>query len=132
MKIFEAARVREIDRYTISNEPIDSIDLMERAATRLTGWYVRHFKTNNKVVIFAGPGNNGGDAMAMARMLAERQFRIDCYLLSMGTLSENCATNRDRLLSQGKVDMVEFSDEDPLPAINPEDVVVDGIFGSCH
>jgi len=130
MKIFEASRVREIDQYTIIHEPVESIDLMERAATRLTGWYVRHFKTNRKVVIFAGPGNNGGDAMAMARMLAERQFRVDCYILAFGMLSENCATNRDRLLSQGKVDLVEISDEDPLLTINPEDVVVDGIFGS--
>ena len=130
MKIFDALRVREIDQYTTIHEPVESIDLMERAATRLTGWYVRHFNTSQRVVIFAGPGNNGGDALAMARMLAERQFRVDCYLLTFGKFSKDCAINRNRLLSQGKVDLKEISDEDPLPAINSEDVVVDGIFGS--
>ena len=58
MKIYDAVRVREIDNYTIMKEPVESIDLMERAATRLAGWYVRHFNTSRRVVIFAGPGNN--------------------------------------------------------------------------
>jgi len=86
MKIFKAEQVREIDAYTVKNEPIRSIDLMERAATRLTGWYVRYYHTNQKVMIFAGPGNNGGDALAMARMLADRQFRVECFLLRFGKL----------------------------------------------
>lgn len=130
MKIFEADRVREIDAYTIRHEPVDSIDLMERAATRLAGWYVRHFHTDRKVVVFAGPGNNGGDALAMARMLAERQFRIECYLLGFGKLSEDCSINRQRLLDQGRVDLKEIREGDNLPDITKKDVVVDGIFGS--
>ena len=80
MKIFEAAQVRIIDAYTIEHEPVKSIDLMERASIRLTGWYVRHFHTDQRVLIFAGPGNNGGDALAMARLLAERQYRVQCYI----------------------------------------------------
>ena len=130
MKIFRADQVREIDAYTIKNEPVRSIDLMERAASRLTGWYVRHFHTNRKVVIFAGPGNNGGDALAMARMLAGRQFRVECYLLKFGTLSEDCAINLERLREQGLVKMFETGEHDPLPEIDRMDVVVDGIFGS--
>ena len=130
MKIFRADQVREIDAYTIKNEPVRSIDLMERAASRLTGWYVRHFHTNRKVVIFAGPGNNGGDALAMARMLAGRQFRVECYLLKFGTLSEDCAINLERLREQGLVKIFETGEHDPLPEIDRMDVVVDGIFGS--
>ncbi|MCK4751657.1 MAG: NAD(P)H-hydrate epimerase, partial [Bacteroidales bacterium] len=130
MKIFEGAQIREIDAYTIRHEPVDSIDLMERAAIRLTGWYVRHFHTDQKVVIFAGPGNNGGDALAMARMLAERQFRVECYLLLCGTLSEDCSINRQRLLDQGLVALKEIREGEGLPAIDNQDVVVDGIFGS--
>jgi len=114
MKIFRAEQVREIDAYTIKNEPIRSIDLMERAAMRLTGWYVRHYHTDRKVVVFAGPGNNGGDALAMARMLAERQFRVECF----------------RLKEQARVKLYEIDDQDLLPEIAKEDVVVDGIFGS--
>lgn len=130
MKIFKASLVREIDAYTIRHEPIKSIDLMERAATRLTGWYVRHFHTNRKVVIIAGSGNNGGDAIAMARMLAERQFRVECFLLVFGKLSPDCSTNKDRLIEQGMVKLREIGEGDPLPEIKKDDVVVDGIFGS--
>jgi NAD(P)H-hydrate epimerase len=130
MKIFEAARVREIDHYTIKNEPVASIDLMERAASRLAGWYVRHFQTDRKVVVIAGPGNNGGDALALARLLAERQYRVECYLLAFGNLSDDCALNRDRLKDQGLVDLKELKDGDPLPDFGPKSVVVDGIFGS--
>ncbi|MCK5137652.1 MAG: NAD(P)H-hydrate dehydratase [Bacteroidales bacterium] len=130
MKIYDAVRVREIDNYTIMKEPVESIDLMERAATRLAGWYVRHFNTSRRVVIFAGPGNNGGDALAMARLLAESQFRVDCYLLGFGRISEDCAINRDRLLSQGRAGLEEIGEGDILPEIDSQDVVVDGIFGS--
>lgn len=130
MKIFTAAQVREIDAYTIRHEPIKSIDLMERAAMRLTGWYVRHYHTDRKVVIFAGPGNNGGDALAMARMLADRQFRVECYLLRSGSLSEDCRTNLQGLKEQGEVKLRELGESDDLPPLESADVVVDGIFGS--
>ena len=73
MKIFPADKVQIIDQYTIENEPIASIDLMERAASRLKDWFVQHYRIDRRVVVLAGPGNNGGDALAIARMLAARQ-----------------------------------------------------------
>lgn len=125
-----ASQVREIDEYTIRHEPVASIDLMERAAMRLAGWYVRHFHIDRKVKIVAGPGNNGGDALAMARLLADRQYRIECFLLTFGRLSEDCAVNKKRLEEQGLVDLVEVNEGEKLPSIGGQDVVVDGIFGS--
>ncbi len=130
MKIFRASDLRSIDQYTIDHEPIKSIDLMERAAAQLTGWYVRHFKTDRRVLVFAGPGNNGGDALALARMLADRQYRVRCYLLKFGKLSEDCAINRLRLMNQSLVEFSALSEGDELPEIEDGDVVVDGIFGS--
>jgi hydroxyethylthiazole kinase-like uncharacterized protein yjeF len=130
MKIFESSQVRQIDGYTIEHEPVHSIDLMERAAIRLAGWYVRHFHVNQRVIIFAGPGNNGGDALALARLLAERQFRVECYLLRFGSPSPDGLVNRQRLEAGGLVKLVELGEQDPLPETEPGDVVVDGIFGS--
>ena len=131
MKIFPASKVREIDAYTIKHEPIESIDLMERAASRLTGWYVRHFKTDRRVVISAGPGNNGGDALAMARMLAARQYRVICYLLNpKNKRSGDNETNLRRLKEQGIVHVEELKEGNPLPGFRQGDVLVDGIFGS--
>lgn len=130
MKIFKAEQVRLIDAYTIENEPVKSIDLMERASVRLAGWYVRHYHTDQQVLIFAGPGNNGGDALAMARLLADRQFRVKCFLLDFGRPSKDNTLNKERLLSQNKVELVEIRAGDSLPLIESLDVVVDGIFGS--
>ena len=117
MKIFDAVKVQDIDAYTILNEPIDSIDLMERAVSRLTGWYVRHFHTDQEIMMFAGPGNNGGDALALARLLGERQYRVRCFLLAFGKLSEDCSINKERLIAQGLVELQEIGEEDPLPEI---------------
>ncbi len=130
MKIFRATQVQEIDAFTITNEPVVSEELMERAALRLTGWYVRHYHIDQRVLIFAGPGNNGGDALAMARQLAERQYRVECFLLNFGKLSKDCALNKQRLLDQGLVEFSVIGEGDPLPNIDAGDVVVDGIFGS--
>lgn len=72
MKIFPSSSIKKLDAYTIENEPIASIDLMERAATALTKAITDRWNTETPVTIFAGPGNNGGDALAVARMMAEK------------------------------------------------------------
>lgn len=131
MKIFPADSVREIDSYTIQHEPIKSIDLMERAANRLTDRFVRHYKVNRHVVVFAGPGNNGGDALAMGRMLFARQYRVTVYLVSSsGKLSEDCHVNLERIEEAGSVPVNRISKSKDFPAIQAGDVLVDGLFGS--
>ncbi len=131
MKVIPSARIREIDQYTIEHEPIASIDLMERAATRLNGWYVRHLGIDRKVIVVAGPGNNGGDALALARMLAERQYQVVCFVIDLGRkMSKDCSVNLERLQKQGRVKSVMIREKSDLPEIGSGDVVVDGIFGS--
>ncbi len=130
MKIFDAETIKEIDAYTIKHEPVESIDLMERAAARLTGWYVRHYHTDRRVLVFAGPGNNGGDGLAMARQLARRQYRVTCAVLQFGKRSTDNAANLKRLRDQGLVEISEVGEGDPLPEIRHDDVVVDAVFGS--
>ena len=72
MKIFRTEQIRQIDSDTMRYEPIASIDLMERAARTLTDAILQRFGgEGNFFAIFAGPGNNGGDALAIARMLEE-------------------------------------------------------------
>jgi NAD(P)H-hydrate epimerase len=131
MKIFPAETVKKIDSYTIRHEPIASIDLMERAAMRLTDRFVRHYKINRRVLVFAGPGNNGGDALAMARLLSLRQYKVMvCLVASPGKLSEDCHENLKRLEETGKVPVTWVQSEKDFPAIPAGDVLVDGLFGS--
>lgn len=131
MKIFPAEAVREIDSYTIAHEPIKSIDLMERAAASLTDRFVRHYKVNRPVMVFAGPGNNGGDALAMARMLSMRQYRVAVYLVSSsGKLSDDCQVNLDRIGESDDIPVKHIRERADFPEIHPGEVLVDGLFGS--
>jgi len=83
MKILTAAQIREADAYTIKNEPISSIKLMDRAADELVTWLIVHIKifTRFEYTFFCGVGNNGGDALVMARIFKERKFRAKIYIV---------------------------------------------------
>ena len=76
MNIFTSAQIKELDKYTIENEPISSLNLMERAAQTMTRVITERWGTTTPVVVFAGPGNNGGDALAVARLMAEQGYQV--------------------------------------------------------
>ena len=112
MKIFTSAQIHELDNYTIEHEPISSIDLMERAAKALTVAVMAEWSTATPIVVFAGPGNNGGDALAMARMLVEQSYNVTAYLFNIsGHLSEDCAANKARLLEKRAKTLIEVKEE---------------------
>ena len=82
MKIFPSSSIKKLDAYTIEHEPIASIDLIERAAQALTKAITERWDITTPVTVFAGPGNNGGDALAVARMLAEKEYKVEAYLFN--------------------------------------------------
>lgn len=91
MKILTGAQIHELDNYTIEHEPIASIDLMERAARAIMLAITQQWSQSTPIVVFAGPGNNGGDALAVARMLTEKGYIVDTYLFNIhSNLSEDC------------------------------------------
>ena len=132
MKIFTSSQIHELDKYTIENEPISSIDLMERAAIALTQAIMDTWDAETPVVVFAGPGNNGGDALAVARMLAERYYSVEAFLFNTsGHLSPDCEENRDRLRAQHNIKaFTEVVQEFDPPVLTKDVLVVDGLFGS--
>ena len=81
MKFFSTSQIRELDKFTIEHEPIASIDLMERAAEALYFEFIGNFPYQQPVCIFAGPGNNGGDALALARILLKSGFEVSVRLV---------------------------------------------------
>lgn len=132
MKIFTATQIRELDRFTIEHEPIKSVDLMERAARALT-WTISETWSNEvPFVVFAGPGNNGGDALAVARMLAEKGYKLSVYLFNISNkLSEDCAINRQRIVDGNRIkSFTEVKDEFDPPRLEKGTVIIDGLFGS--
>ena len=82
IKIFPTIQIKELDAYTIENEPIASIDLMERASQALAKAISERWGAETPFTVFAGPGNNGGDALAVSRLLAEQGYRVEVYLFN--------------------------------------------------
>lgn len=131
MKILSSPQLKELDKYTIVHEPIASIDLMERAAIALTNAIVRRWDKSFEIVVFAGPGNNGGDALAIARMLSKRGYHVEVFLFNTkGNLSEECQTNLNRLKTCGSVYFTEISTQFDPPTLTERHLVIDGLFGS--
>lgn len=129
MKFFHAAAIREIDLYTIEHEPIASIDLMERAARALTTAILNRY-AGCDFAVFAGPGNNGGDGLAVARMLFSAGCKVAVWLINpKGKLSPDCAANLERLRSM-PVEVCEVRDSLSMPQLVPGTVIVDALFGS--
>ena len=130
MKIFTSHQIRLLDRYTIAHEPISSIDLMERAASALYNKFVVLFSVQRPVLIFAGPGNNGGDALALARMLLDRAYNVKVILMQNAKLSADCQTNKNKLFNKYPNSLVEYLNEFHVPEISPDTIIIDGLFGS--
>lgn len=131
MKILSGNQIRAIDAHTIEAEPISSIDLMERAAEAIVDKIVMGWSNSTPVKIFAGPGNNGGDALAIARMLGEEGYNVwACLFNTSGKLSADCATNLTRLQSSDKVKLDVIESQFTPPQLQEGDLVIDGLFGT--
>lgn len=131
MKIFTSAQIHELDKYTIEHEPISSLDLMERAAKVLSHAFEEEWSNRTPVTVFAGPGNNGGDALAVSRMLADDGYQVTTYLFNIHNhLSDDCKINKQRLIDQKKANFTEITLNFDPPVLNAGTVVIDGLFGS--
>jgi hydroxyethylthiazole kinase-like uncharacterized protein yjeF len=95
MKIFSVQQIREADKYTMEQEPISSIDLMERAATAVANEIEKRYGTNTTFKIVCGLGNNGADGLAVARLLHQRFFsNIEVYIVRYSdVMSDEFKTN---------------------------------------
>lgn len=124
MKIFADRQHSEWDRYTMEHEPIASIDLMERAAHRLADALCRYVPQGAKLTFFVGKGNNGGDGLAMARLLSRRGYVCRVVLLMPDSLNDNCRINLGRLPQSVAVgyDLYSIGSND--------EILVDAILGS--
>src|SRR5687768_8600267 len=98
MKILSAAQICEADAFTIERENLEPGELMERAAQVFTDWYTTCFKPDKEVFIFCGPGNNGGDGLAIARLLHDQDYKVHTFLPETDSVhSEDFNLNLERL-----------------------------------
>lgn len=131
IKILTALQIRDADEYTIKNEPISSIDLMERAANAFVLQLENDFPNNHLPIhIFCGNGNNGGDGLAIARILLHKKQSINIYIFRAKKSSNDFTNNYQRLVKKYKK-CIQFIDEKKIINKIPEHaIIIDAIFGT--
>lgn len=130
MKILNAKQIRELDAYTIEHEPVASIDLMERACRAFVNWFTETFDAGKKIGIVCGTGNNGGDGLAIARMLREWGYPVKVWIVKgEAPESNDFKVNLERLNSK-RVEVGEITSAVDAALFNDRDILIDAIFGS--
>lgn len=132
MKIFNTENIRKIDRITIEEEGVSSQELIRRVAEGVAGEIIGRWSPSTPVVIFAGSGNNGADALVVGRLLLEAGFypRILLFNFKGNSLSRDCDMAKRELLATGYNGLMEIIDRAELPSLTPDHLVIDGLFGS--
>jgi NAD(P)H-hydrate epimerase len=131
LPLLTSPQIREGDAYTIAHEPISSVDLMERASKAFVGWFVNHFPDKKRSIsIYCGTGNNGGDGLAIARMLNEHQYRsVNIKITRFSDkASDDFNTNFNRLWQTG-IPVIEIKPGESFPN---EDcpIIIDALLGT--
>jgi NAD(P)H-hydrate epimerase len=129
MKIFPASKIKEWDLFTIKNEPVSAINLMERAAVACFNWVSTNFNSSTPFIVFCGTGNNGGDGLAIARFLISTRYSVEVYIIGDPNKgSEDFKQNLERLKKVS--DKIFYIDkEESFPSITNE-IVIDALFGT--
>lgn len=131
MKILSAKEIREWDQFTIQKEPIASIDLMERAAAKCVDWLEQYSSVVGTFDIFCGKGNNGGDGLAIARMLTQRNNVVSVHILEAGQKgTDDFQTNLARLRHHPEITINFIQTEENFPELSGDSVIIDALFGS--
>lgn len=131
MKIFSAAQIKACDAYTIRESGISSLDLMERAAGKCAEWIMMHLAKDAVFVVLCGTGNNGGDGLAITRMLHGQGYAVKAFLLQFSDdMSPDCRFNLQRLQKTGE-DLVDILEPEAFITDIPENIIIiDAILGT--
>lgn len=128
MKILNSQQVLAIDKETLASQYISSFKLMERASTKVFDKLKDRYKLyQTSFVILCGKGNNGGDGLALARLLKEGGAFVRVYLLQAKKYTPESVQNQD-LLEERDIAVEKFTPKTKIK-IKPDDIVIDAMFG---
>ncbi|MDL2262782.1 NAD(P)H-hydrate dehydratase [Bacteroidales bacterium OttesenSCG-928-I21] len=132
-KLFKSEQIKFIDNFTIKNESIESINLMERAATNILTCLSKEidiFKRSFSII--CGTGNNGGDGLALARLLCDMKIKTKVVLCNLSSnLSTDCKINLERFEKNYKGNLFIVTENNLSDIkIDDDDIIIDCLFGS--
>lgn len=130
MKILSAAQLYEAYNQTIEKQGISALDILERAGVQIFNWmHMRMQGAQVKIHIFNGIGNNGGVGLILARHLLQHGYNVDNYVVNYSKKrTEGFLVNYDKVKEIKEWPEMIKSKAD-FPEIDPNDIVVDAIFG---
>jgi hydroxyethylthiazole kinase-like uncharacterized protein yjeF len=129
MKIFNVEQIRSLDAYSIENETISSLDLMERASNAFIRWFCNQFVNTRPVGIFCGKGNNGGDGLAIARILCIHSYDVKVYIAEYGSnATPDFQNNLERLKNHLQPESIQHIND--FPSISSNAICIDALLGS--
>ena len=131
MKIFSKEQIYEGDRLTAERQNITSTELMERAGTQIFNWmHMRMQGAQVPIHVFCGIGNNGGDGLVVARHLITHGYNVNTYIVNYSDKrSKDFLNNYERIKETSKTWPTLLNTNDNLPQIEPQDIIIDAVFG---
>jgi hydroxyethylthiazole kinase-like uncharacterized protein yjeF len=133
MKLLTAQQIRDWDAFTIKHEPITSIDLMERAVKACVNQLLllKEWTKINGIKIFCGLGNNGGDGLAIAQLLADKGKKIEVFVVEYSSnRSADFVLNEKKLKEEKNVSITYLMETSKLPVIDNNELIIDALVGT--
>ncbi|MCB2409378.1 NAD(P)H-hydrate dehydratase [Hymenobacter lucidus] len=129
MRILTAAQTRQADQATLQEQGLTSTALMERAATAFSEWLMERQSPTEagEILVFCGPGNNGGDGLAVARLLHRAGYAVRVLVLPADKYSADFEANRARLPAEVSAELLAAA---ALPQVRANALVIDALFGT--
>ncbi|MDQ6476751.1 NAD(P)H-hydrate dehydratase [Dyadobacter sp. LHD-138] len=129
MKILNAEHIRALDAHTIKNEPISSFELMERASHAFVKWFTNCFDISHSISVFCGKGNNGGDGLAIARILSSKGYHIRVFVIEYTNKMSDDFTQNLKLI-ENHLQVQSIYESHAMPEFNAEQIIIDALLGS--
>jgi NAD(P)H-hydrate epimerase len=131
MKIPTIEQIRYCDACTIEHEPVLSIDLMERAAKSCVSQIKGMFSLDVSIVVFCGAGNNGGDGLAITRLLLDLGYQCQALVIQPeNKYSPDCKENLHRLQKNYPNNIHIITQKEDIPTLFNYHLIIDALLGS--
>ena len=128
--VLSSIQSKEADSFTIEADGISSVQLMDRASLACTNTFLLHYPSPASVLILAGPGNNGGDGLCMARLLADKNIDVNvCIVGGAEKISADARVQYNRLLEYNSIKWLT-RDEILSVSLTKDTIIIDAMFGS--